>query len=102
MADNSPGQPGNQSVGRVVVGVIDCGMEFCPRWGSGQAGEQLQDFRLIARPGRGDPALFLHPSWWCQIDWRVFGKMVDGLPFCAATAAEDRARGPDLNGADSC
>ena len=93
VTDNSAGQPSDQPVGRVVLRMIDRRVKFgSGRW-CRQAGEQLQDFRLVTGSGGGDEAFFLHPGWRCQVNRRMRGQVMNSLPVSRRTAAEDRARG---------
>jgi hypothetical protein len=91
VTDDSTGEPGDEPIGRVVVGVIDGRVKLRLGGGGGQSREELENLALVAGPGRGHPALLEHPRGWLEGQNRVFREVVDRGTLGGGPPADHRA-----------
>ena len=98
MAHDAAGQPRHEPIGRVVIGMVDGGVKLgLGRWRR-QAGEQLQDFRLVSRAGGSNMAVLQHPGRRPVLDDRFVRHVQDGRPLRQRPAAHHRPCRPDFDG----
>jgi len=97
MPYDAAGEPGHESVGGIVIGVVNGRMKLRLRRGCGQARKQLENLVLVAGSGGGDLAFLQHPGRGLERQHRVLRQVTDRRPLLGRTAADDRAGRANLD-----